>query len=330
MHTPIPLRLIPAHIFLAVLIVSGCTQPPASGKGVSLIDFGPDHPEVYSREPVTFRLLIRNEGYVEAKNAHAELLGIDEDWCSIQSGNKCTPSQGKRLEMLPNEDLCRYTGNGFNLLPADRQAGTHGQEQICTWTYNAPPLDKGFKITYTPVVRVFYSYKSAVTKLITFGSSSEIRRIRDSGGSLPSETTSSTEGPVQISIETKGPIRFWEQKVVFPVEITIKNVGNGAPCARDSSDDTKKACKATVAGDEAKNKARIKITMDRNMKLLGECAGFEAGVTLPLYKGQNSFVCDMEASGLNFEGTVQKTIKAEALYEYFFDATSSITVIGRE
>ena len=342
--------------FLAVLFVSGCTSTTTGGTGVVVKEFAPEFTEIYATEPVTFRMLVKNEGSVEATSVHAELLGLDEDWCSSQTGTQtCTPSSGtQRMEMQPNENACRYPGDGFKLLAPDAQRGTSGGSQICTWTYKAPPIPQGFTITYTPIVRTFYSYKSGVAKLITFGSSSELRTIQDSGGTLPTESVSSTSSPIKLDIVTKGPIRFWsdEQKVIFPLEITITNVGGGVACAYPDinkipsqyTTDTasnKGACKV-LSGEEAKNKVDIDISFGSqigkvnsgSMKLTGGCEDYNGGIiTVPLWKGQsNSIVCDVEvqASDLGSGATIQRMITVQASYEYYTDTSSSIKVIGRK
>jgi hypothetical protein len=319
---------------LAILMTSGCTNTTSSGKGVSSLAFEPDHTEIYPGESVTFRAHMKNQGYVETTGAHAELLGLDEDWCGAIGTTDCRLSGGNRLEKLPNEPQCRYysPGIGFSLLPASREIANSGGEQVCSWTYKAPPLSAGFEMKYTPILRVFYPYKTAVTKLITFASSDELRRIRDSGGSLPAETTGDTEGPVRISIETKGPIRFLENSVIFPLEIKITNAASGAPCSIgwQSVAESKDACKGGISGEGAKNKVTLKVTLDDQTDFVDdECMGFNSGEVIPLMKGQNTFVCDVQASGLDPVASVQKNIVVEAFYEYFFDVESSIRLIGR-
>lgn len=321
-------------LLLAVLLVSGCTTgQTTAGNGVAVKEFAPEFSEIYAGEPVNFRLLLKNEGSVEADNVHAELLGLDEDWCS-SGATQCDLSEGNRMEKLPNEAECRYQGDGFNMLAPDLQRGTSGSSHICTWTYKAPPIPQGFTISYTPAVRVFYTYTSGVIKLINFGSSSELRTIQDTGGKLPTETVSTTNSPVQLSIETKGPIRFWqdEQKVIFPLEITIKNVGGGVACATKGTSSVKGACKAT-SGEDPKNKVRIKINFganNDNMELFTECQEFLTGKTISLWKGQsNSVVCEVAASDLSLGATMQRMINVQAIYEYYTDTSSSIKVIGR-
>ncbi len=322
----------PVIPIMAILLVSGCTNitTTTGGKGVSVKEFAPDFSEIYSGEPVTFRLLVKNEGSVDTMGAHAELLGLDEDWCG-NGENSCGASYGGRLEKLPNEPECQYEGEGFSMLAPDPLKGTSGSSHTCTWSYKAPLLDKGFAITYTPVARVFYPYKSAVTKQITFGSSSELRRIQDSGGTLPTETSASTDSPIQLAIQTSGPIRFWEDNVAFPLEITISNAGGGTPCSTGGTglDSMKDSCKAAVSGEDAKNKVTLKVTLDPGMEVMDEeCEPLTSGETIPLLKGQNAFVCDIVISGLS-EIASQRTIKAEAFYEYFTDTQSSIKVTGR-
>jgi hypothetical protein len=251
---------------------------------------------------------------------------------------QCGTSTGGRLEKLPNEQDCQYTDKkGFNLLAPDTLRGTSGGSHICTWTYKAPPIPKGFTITYTPTARVFYSYNSGVVKLITFGSSSELRTIQDTSGKLPAETKSQTNTPIMVDIQTKGPIRFWEdgQTVEFPLEITITNIGGGVACASPTSDVTSDACKAAVSGEESKNNVLISIdfgaTSDK-MTLSDECKDFSkyAKVAVPLWKGQsNSIVCNVKASGLSAGATIQRMIQVQAFYEYYTDTTTSIKVIGR-
>lgn len=322
---------------LAILLVSGCTAGnTTSGTGVVVKEFAPEFTEIYAGEPVTFRLLMKNEGSVDAANVHAELLGLDEDWCNPTQG--CTTSSGNRQEKLPNEDECKYGGSGFNMLAPDTQRGTSGASHICTWTYKAPPIQKGFTITYTPIARTYYSYSGGVTKLITFGSSSELRRIQDSSGKLPVETKSQSSGPITVDIQTQGPIRFWsdEKMITFPLEITINNVGGGVACAYDVSTKLipggsyeQDACKKD---EKYKNKVFIKIDLGANskMSLSTECDGFKSGKQLSLWKGQsNSVVCEVTATDLDPNGPSQKPINVQAFYEYYTDTSSSIKVIGR-
>jgi hypothetical protein len=336
---------------LGIVLVSGCTWPgttTTSGAGVVVKEFAPEFTEIYAGEPVTFRLLMQNQGSVDAKYVHAELLGLDEDWCSSQTGSStCTSSIGERLEKLPNEPECSYKDNtGFNLLAPDATRGTSGASHICTWTYKAPPIQKGFTITYTPIARTYYSYSGGVTKLITFGSSSELRRIQDSGGKLPVETKSQTSGPITVDIQTQGPIRFWgdEKKITFPLEVTINNVGGGVACALGSMEgygmtsewfglgslgSSKGACKSD---EKYKNKVYIAINLGTNSKmtLSDDCKGFDSGKTISLWKGQsNSIVCEVTATDLDATGPSQKAITVQAVYEYYTDTSSSIKVIGR-
>ena len=169
------LSWIPILLLVLVVCASGCTNTKTAGKGVIIEAFEPDHPEIYSGEPVVFRLLVRNTGSVEARNVHAELLGIDEDWCCKPAGTPEEKGRWLNREKLPNEEECRYNGEGFSLAAPDPSMGTSGGTHTCTWSYRAPTIERGFSLTYRPTARVFYTYSTTTTKLITFGSSAELR-----------------------------------------------------------------------------------------------------------------------------------------------------------
>ena len=320
---------------LLALLASGCTttNTSATTNGIAVKSFGPDFSEVYSGETVKFNLLLKNEGSVDTSGVHAELLGLDEDWCSASGtgGTQCRASAGGRLENLPNEQDCQYTGSGFKMYAASSIHGTDGSTHTCSWTYVAPQIAKDFSIQYVPIARTFFPYKSAVTKLITFGSTNEIRRLQDSGSKFPMETVSSTVSPVQLTIETKGPIRFWGGTVAFPLEITITNAGGGAPCSTGANtiEGVRNNCKGTVAGDSAKDRITLRVVLGSNMQFMDpECQLLTSTMVVALYKGKNSIVCDIQASGMS-EVPIQKAVTVEAYYEYYTDTTSSIRLTGR-
>jgi len=333
---------------LPILAISGCTyQPVTGGSGVVIAGFEPELPEVYAGEEVKFRLLIKNEGSAEAKSVYATVIGIDDAWCPYMEG-KCEKSpKSESPEKLPNEEECRYwlgtgesPGTGFTLLAPNPFMGTSGSQHICTWTYKAPPIPKDFTMTYTPTARMYYSYKSYISKLITFGSSLELRNLQDKGGSLTADTKSQTSGPIVLDILTKGPIRYWqeEKQVTFPLEITISNAGSGMACAypgrnTEGGENMMWACKIQ-SGEEPKNKVKIKIDFggaDSQMKLSTDCTDFQSGKTISLFQFKsNTFVCDVTAKDLPLIAPIQRIINVAAEYEYYIDKETTIKVIGRD
>jgi hypothetical protein len=145
---------------------------------------------------------------------------------------------------------------------------------------------------------------------------------------------STSNSPVQVTIETSGPIRFWQGTVSFPLKISVKNVGQGAPCAASSSvvavEGMKNACKATALGsEENKNRVRLKVTLGSQMSFMDtECQPLASGMLIALNKGENALSCDVQVTGLTDLQT-QRDITVEAYYEYFTDTEAKVTVMGR-
>ena len=67
-----------------VVAVSGCTNPGggfATGPGVTIIDFVPELPSVFSGDQVNFLLKVQNQGESRATNVIAELYNIElSEW----------------------------------------------------------------------------------------------------------------------------------------------------------------------------------------------------------------------------------------------------------
>ena len=327
---------------LIVVVVSGCiiptlpispTTPSAGGLGVESFTTDLQLSEFYSEEPITFQIKFRNTGSMKANNVFAELLGLDEDWCCDDIGEGSW-TIGK--EKLPNEDKCRYTGDGFTMDPPNSDMGTQGESAVCSWSYMTPDIPKNIpSVPYHPSVRLFYSYKTIFQRTITFGSHQDLRNIQDLGGSLPVSSGVVTSSPVLLTLNVNSPVRFWTTgtgigEVTFPIEINIENVGGGVACATDSF--ISKSCKSAHGGQEAKNKIKLKIDVGSDLTLGEECQEFGSGYgnIVSLWKGKsNSITCDVKVSGLTNTGSVQKKITLEAVYEYTIDSDMEIRVTGK-
>lgn len=288
-------------MFCSILIVSvsGCTIPGPSmggGGGVVITDFAPEFSDYYLGEPVSFRLRIKNTGSSDARNVVAEVLNL-EGWEQVVTTD-CRIS-----EMLaPNPDM-----------------GTSGEIKICTFKFKAPnDLPQGLSFTYNPIVRLTYEYESATVKSITIASQSELRRLQDTGKALPADTVSTSSGPVSISIETKGPIRYWEDlgSMVFPIETRITNVGGGTVQRQES----------VIL--EGVNKLKVETTLPEDMIPEDpQCGNSE----IELWQGRSyELVCKIRATDLRLSAPVQKVITVEALYRYNIDQQIPVTIKWRE
>ena len=301
----LPLLVLPA------LLVSGCTLTPVevTGNGVEIESLSADFDNIFEGEQVTFRMTVRNTGSADTQEVFAELLGIDQEW---------GPNPGQ--EVLPNEEECRYGSDShFSLLAPEPENGIPGQSHICTWTYIAPDLPDGASITYEVTGRVFYRYSSSTLTSVTFGTYDELVALQNSGQPLPAETTSSSKGPIKITIESQGPIRFseGESTVEFPLYITIENLGGGVVCKADDPNECK-----DYMGTDPQNK--VSISFSANDINLDDCEISEMSVWAGL---PNYHSC--EAIATNMPQIIsQRIITATAAYSYYSDKTTTVTVTG--
>ncbi len=195
---------------VAVVLVSGCINlggdTGVTGNGIVITKFEPSLKSVESADDLILHLEVQNQGDVIGRAA-AKLIGIyPQDWGVFQT------------DQLLDE-----------LRPADRERGTEGQIATADWRLTTPDLKRGERRTYDPMVRVFYSYETKVTKPITFVTSDELRRIVQNGESLYADPTITSAGPLSVEVRTGEFVRTkdnWQQSY-FPVQIDIENTGGG-------------------------------------------------------------------------------------------------------
>lgn len=312
------------YLFLAfvfLVLISGCTTPVPKPAGVVIESFTTDFSEVYPGEPVSFRVKIRNTGSVDAENVFAELYGLDESWC--ESSVKCDK---KTREVFPNEEECRYDGNGFSLEAPDPLRKTKGESHVCTWSYTAPDIPPGFSIHYTPKVGIFYTYRSITIQSITLLPQNELIRIKDSHLPLPTETVSTTNSPIHISVETLSPVRYWKstETIETPIKITITNLGDGFPCYGPTEKPPHKSCKSLC--QNCKDKVKVYVQpLDEDI-IPKDCKEVTKDPIFLPYGKSNSFVCYIKIKNLPKYRAVQKNIKVEAVYEYYTEKEISLTL----
>ena len=195
------------------------------------------------------------------------------------------------------------------LFPRSVKTGGEGEVKTCKFSCEAPRVSEGLSVDYWPIARAEYKYTSHAAKTVTFVSKDEIKRIIDSGGTLPSETLSASRGPVKIEINIKGPVRYWgDNEIAFPVEIIVKNVGNGM-----------------VKNENGWNKLFLKI--DSGDMALSKC-GYEREIELWNGKEYRT-VCRLVANIGEMMGLLQKTIKVYADYTYVTEKSGHITVVWK-
>jgi hypothetical protein len=284
-----------AMLILAVAAASGCVMPweiGGSGSGVSIISFEPGFPSAYSGEPIDFRLKVQNTGSVDAVEVKPRITGLGT-W--RDSGGTC--EEWERLS-APIPEI-----------------GAPGETASCYWTYEAPELPQGLSAAYSPMVRLYYGYRTSAVESVFLASSNELRSMIDRGIPVPGQKTSQTSGPIKIDIKPDAPIRFWEGSVTFPIAITITNVGGGVVCPSVGD------CES----GSSLNKLRLEIDSGSSISV-SDCDLDE----VTLWQGRsNTMVCKATFSGLGSTGSGQKQIRIDANYGYYIDGETSVKVNKR-
>lgn len=297
-------------LIFSLILVSGCiNQPPTSGSGVVVENFLSNPSEIYSGEPFQLQLMVRNTGPVDAKNVRFELFNIG------------TTHENKGLEISCNPQCSDLIER---LLAPDTHAGTTGESKTCIWDCFSPKdVPRNAKITFNPTLRIYYKYESTVAKVITIVSEEELRSLQSQGKTLPSETLNPSGGPIKLGIQMRTPVKYIEDtnKVIFPIAVTIENVGGGVACHPSCS--------------EPGNWNRVFLGVDAESGMNLKNCEISMANEIELWEGKSrTIVCDAELSMFSETGKgagvnlLQKTLKMKAEYEYFLDTTTSLTVRG--
>jgi len=306
----------PPYLFLLSLILvfgtvltSGCIYFSGDGTnsygGVVIEDFETDFQNLYAGENFKLKLRAKNTGSVDAYNVQTKIFN--------------TQATGNNQMLTINCEDVRPCTIG-ELLAPDPDMGTTGGVLTCTWDCVAPSVDKGISVAFNPSARLSYDYRTNVIKSIVIASQDELRRLKNQGSSPPTETISSTSGPIAVDVTAKGPIRYWEDlgRIRFPVEVKITNNGGGTSCYPDC--------------ENPENWNNVKLELPEIVDM-GECSGIKGG-EVELWKGQEVTVsCEATIeTGTNDRGAgiVEKSMDFKATYSYFKDATTGVSVKGRE
>ncbi|MBL7205967.1 MAG: hypothetical protein ISS36_00030 [Candidatus Aenigmarchaeota archaeon] len=309
--------LVPISI-IVVILVSGCTGigGGSGGDGVVILDFKPDFSTIYSGEAIKLQLRAQNLGEIDAENVEVELAGIKlSDW-----GGSGIVFEKKNLGKI---------------IPYDpSNPDVPGGVRTTEWVLGAPSLEKGLQWTYTPIAMLSYDYKTRATKSITIVEQDELRRITQQGGSLPSQPTVVTKGPIGIEIRTgnyvKTSSRFTQGRTydIFPIYVKITNngAGTGGTVVRDG-----------FAGfvDDFDYPVEIKITPASGTSFaysgaFGEDDCSTGTITVDLWQGrEKEITCELqvdETPSYREEGL----ITIETGYRYQTRASTHVKVFGKK
>jgi hypothetical protein len=299
----------------AVVMISGCITGgtgQATGPGLVILNWEPDHASVESGDDVQFRLKVKNQGGEQAEGVRAALTTI------TIGGDEWLPKVGSE------EVLLKQT-----LLPPNPRYGTQGEEETFIWELKAPMLPEGITRTYTPGVRVFYDYTTTAVKPITLVNENELRRLMDTGGTLPTQPSQHSAGPLSVSVATGNTIKVSETRgnQLVPITIHVENTGGGIPFWSGAG--------SVYYGipEDAEYYIMMAIELPPGLAFAGPCNEFSGygvaqGGEVYLWKGRSADVtCELDIVDIP-TFTQESTIKLYLTYGYAIDRLTSVTVKG--
>lgn len=301
------------------LMTSGCTMFPSGqtggGSGLVIEEFEPSLPTTESNEPVTFHLEVRNKGGSKGPLGQgvpviAELMGVD-------------PMEWRVMPSVYSQQM--------NLYPPDPDAQTEGGLGTVDWEAMTPLIPEGERVSYDAIARVYYTYKTTARKPIWFVTKPELETLSRSGGSLTSEATTYTSGPLTVDIKAGQFVatREWAENK-FQLQIKISNTGGGHIFGRDSP-------------------VGLHVTWPQFVRPVGDCPrdiywgtgmyeNMPVGLSQPATSGRFVRVWDTRDTDITCEFTISEPpssrtksfFEVELDYIYYIDASTSITVEGME
>ena len=318
-ETPSALKLLVLILpITAIIFVAGCTTPSgiATGPGVAILDWAPDHASVESGDEIQLRLQVQNQGGEQADNVRALITVISFGGDEWEFGG---------IQSQPYQLLSDY------LISPNPRYGTAGEKTDYIWYLYAPILPEGITQTYTPGIRVFYNYFTTAVKPITIVNDDELRHLADTGGSLPSQVSQHSGGPLAVSVVTGKHIKIDSDSSnkVFPITIHIENTGGGTPYWSGQS-----YMEYTIPEDK-EYMINLGIQLPPGLTFADECANYAStggpsGSVVQLWKGRSADItCKLminQAPAVAQEGTV----KLYLYYGYAIDRSTSVTVKGVE
>lgn len=204
-------------LMIVLVLAAGCTQQQARtdvpqpepgivpDTGIKIIYLLPDYTNLYSTDKFRLNLQVQNVGDAKAQSVKAELY---------KYGNfLLSDSQQKNL--------------ADNLEPPDVKINSPGETAEAEWQLETPQSTSSFDYAFG--VKVKYDYR---TEAWTDGViiSRERWAARNQLGKPVEINTGTTTGPLQVSISTREVVLPKTEGIAektFPVQIKLKNTGNG-------------------------------------------------------------------------------------------------------
>lgn len=296
------------------VIIAGCTDgggnESASTAGVQITNFSATPSQTFGGQSTQLSMAVRNQGGVNAENSYAKLYQAPigdsgGQWSFENDGSK-----------IVNIGTVR-AGDPENNVPP--------QTKRQNWALNAPSLGAQ-SIDYNFQTRLFYDYETQATTQIDLVQNDEYIQ----GDYSPSRpTTSNTDGPIQIEVNTRTPVRYYsDDGIDSDLCVTVRNEGQGTPLAPPISDYVSRTNGDIddINVDEGRDEVKISVQDSAGVDFGDEGEdGASHTVSLVGSRGNHCFDPTLpDPSTFSITQTVPITVTAE--YGYYTDSSTTVTV----
>jgi len=324
MHSPNMKFLLLLIPIFAVLAISGCTGDGdgVTGNGIAILNWQPSLSAVDSNDQLELRLQIQNQGEAAARDVKAVLYGIEIDKWDVQTSSGSFGGFGNNAF------------NFYEIPPFDKAQNVESAPRDAIFQVTAPSLTQGTTQAYTPQIRVFYGYTTSAISSITIVNAQELKRLQDEGKTLPLSTTTTSAGPLTVTINAGKFMKARDSSSsrMFPITIDIENTGGGVL--------------ATLNGDKIQSDYLADITLIFPSRLEIECPTLNSFTNINRVFRTQTWTGGTKQGSINlFQGktasiTCTATIPQAPLaseqgdmrvildYNYYIDRSTTVTVSG--
>jgi len=307
---------------VAIVLVAGCidlggdTVETSTGKGVEIIDFAPNQPDVYAGRSTRILMSIENQGgYNVPKEASLVLLTGGTDW---------EPVSGQSYAQELKADLNA----------ADPQREKPAGKQLYSWSLTAPPLPSGQSRSDRFTGRIYYDYQTRANGHIWIYPEAEAMAMRDKGETLEQSSFSITTGPVGMDVYVMpDPVTVIDSGEVFSLNVELKNNGGGVVYKPD----TASFVKGYKLTEDDYNIMDVEIILPKGKDANGNEVDLLKFMNdddsclndIEMISGSASIICDLV---VNEDVSVKRgySMTIIANYGYYKDQETIVNVVGKD
>lgn len=294
-------------ILAVTVIIAGCTdtstEDTSSTSGLEISNFTATPSSTFSGQTASILLSVTNSGGMDVENSAVRLYSAP-----IGDGSgSWTLTSGSEEEVIGQ------------VRAADESSNIPAQTRQVRWTLEAPEIGSQ-PIDYNFQARVYYGYETQANTQIELVHEDEFLQEQSS---VSRPTTTNTDGPVQLEVSTRTPVRYFEdsQNPDSDLCVTVRNEGNGTPFHPSAMDDTEE-----IDPSGERDEVRLTVENTAGVSFTGEDGemGEEKQVNVALTGSRGSHCFDMTLPNKG-SFSIRQSVPLSITADYGYYISDSLT-----